>query len=86
MTFDVLLEKVRGIAAKADVSDKDFLEGTVRLLAETHGGGVHFAVFFAVRISRRGQQHQAAEHGEQKHSFAAFHGYIGPPQGRTKER
>lgn len=37
MTFDELLEKVRGIAAKADVSDKDFLAVQVNITGEGEG-------------------------------------------------
>ena len=37
MTFDVLLEKVRGIAAKADVSDKDFLAVQVNITGKDSG-------------------------------------------------
>ena len=37
MTFDELLEKVRGIAANADVSDKDFLAVQVNITGEGEG-------------------------------------------------
>ena len=37
MTFDELLEKVRGIAVNADVSDKDFLAVQVNITGEGEG-------------------------------------------------
>ena len=37
MTFNELLEKVRGIASKADVSDKDFLAVQVNITGEGEG-------------------------------------------------
>ena len=37
MTFDELLEKVRTIASKADVSDKDFLAVQVNITGEGEG-------------------------------------------------
>ena len=37
MTLDELLEKVRGIAANADVSDKDFLAVQVNITGEGEG-------------------------------------------------
>ena len=37
MTFDELLEKVRGLAAKADVSEQDFLAVQVNITGKNPG-------------------------------------------------